>query len=95
MSSKKLTKKNVQENFVPNLEDNENICQIISNSLKIMEGLVLAYVITKNNVFKTISDKSKQIPKVKSEQGKQDITQDDITNLIIDIERAKSVDDLL
>jgi hypothetical protein len=61
-----------------------------------MDGLKLGYVITAKSVYRIIPNKkSKQISKIDENTEHGVITQDDITNLIIDLERSESSSDLL
>lgn len=75
---------------LPNQEDDTPAVNILLEYIGSLDGLVMAYVISKNKVMRYEPDRAKQIPK-------QDhvITEDDVTNFIIELENTKSVDDLL
>ena len=76
-------------------EDN-SVLNLVFGCLRNIEGLSLAYVITKESVYRVVPDKSsKQIPKIEENHEHGVITQDDITNLIIDLEKSNSSEDLL
>lgn len=76
---------------LPNVNDKDEILETIFSSLRNVQGLIIAYVITRTSVFKIEPKRSKQIPNEK----RGALTADDVTNIIIAIENAKSVDDLL
>jgi hypothetical protein len=73
---------------LPNQEDDSPAVNILLEYIGSLEGLVMAYVISKGKVMRYEPDRAKQIPK-------QVITEDDVTNFIIELENTKSVDDLL
>lgn len=77
----------------PDIKDtNESILDLVFGILRNIDGLRLAYVITAKSVYKIIPEvKSKQIPKL----DKGALSYDDITNLIKDLERPISSEDLL
>lgn len=77
----------------PNLNDSDDILNMLKECIKNLDGLVLAYIITKKTVWRHWADKPKQITKV-CDDGHV-ITQDDVTNFIIELERSTSIDDLL
>ena len=74
---------------LPYISDDDKILQDVFSFLRNLEGMNLAYVISRTIVFKIAPTRAKHIP-----QEEHVITQDDITNLIIDIERSKSIDDI-
>lgn len=76
---------------LPNVTDKDEILEMIFASLRNIGGLLIAYVITTTSVFKIEPKRSKQIPNAE----RRALTEDDVTNIIITIENAKSVDDLL
>lgn len=77
---------------MPNVNDKDEILETVFSSLRNVDGLNIAYVITADSVFKIEPHKkSKQIPN----ENHTALTNDDVTNIIIAIENAKSVDDLL
>jgi hypothetical protein len=76
---------------LPNVTDKDEILEMIFASLRNIGGLLIAYVITTTSVFKIEPKRSKQIPNAE----RRALTEDDVTNIIIAIENAKSVDDLL
>jgi len=75
---------------VPNVDDGDEILETIFDSLRNIDGLLIAYVIAKKSVFKIEPKRSKQI---REDRGV--ISADDVTNLIIAIENSKTVEDLL
>jgi uncharacterized FlaG/YvyC family protein len=80
----------------PDIKDEkDSVLDLVFGILRDMDGLKLGYVITAVSVYRIVPNKrSKQIPKLENtEHGV--ITQDDITNLIIDLERSESSEDLL
>jgi hypothetical protein len=74
---------------LPFLSDDNKILEAVFSALRNIDGLNLAYVISRTTVFKIEPKRAKHIP-----TEDHIITQDDITNLIIDIERSKSIDDI-
>jgi hypothetical protein len=76
---------------LPNIKDTDEILELIFASLRNVDGLLIAYVITSTSVFKIEPKRSKQIPSTE----RKALTDDDVTNIIIAIENAKSIDDLL
>jgi hypothetical protein len=89
---------------LPNIKDKDDeSLPLIFGHLKNLEGLIYAYVITADRIFlidpTEISDNSistpKKITKMVPSKGDREITQDDITNLIIELENSKSIDDLI
>ena len=84
---------------IPTIKDKDDeSLPLICEHLKNLDGMVLGYVITKVSVHRIQPNpnrrmKSKMV--TSAPVGDRAITQDDITNLIIDIERAKSVDDII
>jgi hypothetical protein len=75
---------------LPNVDDTDEILEMIFASLRNINGLLIAYVITSTSVFKIEPKRSKQI-----RDERNVISADDVTNLIITIENSKTVDDLL
>jgi hypothetical protein len=86
-----------------NSEKDESL-PLIFDHLKNLQGLALAYIITKNSIHIVkpspkrwkkvpVDDKTKMVPNNVNED--KVITKDDIINLIINIENAKSVDDFI
>jgi hypothetical protein len=76
--------------------EDDSILNLVFGMLRNTDGLKLAYVITATSVYRIVPNKkSKQIPKIEENKEHGIITQDDITNLIIDLERSKSSEDLL
>ena len=76
--------------------ETDSILELVFGLLRNFEGLRLAYVITAKSVYRIEPNKkSKQIPKIDENTESGVITQDDITNLIIDLEKSNSSKDLL
>lgn len=76
--------------------ETDSILELVFGLLRNFEGLRLAYVITAKSVYRIEPNKkSKQIPKIDENTESGVITQDDITNLIIDLEKSNSSEDLL
>jgi hypothetical protein len=86
---------------LPSVEGNEeDILEIVFAFLKHVEGLNLSYVIVKDVAFKIMPDapttKIALDSKIVTEQTEHKvISDDDVTNIRIDIERANSVEDFL
>jgi hypothetical protein len=92
---------------MPNVKSkSDETLPLVLPCLRSMQGLALAYVVTGVSVFKIEPD-SEQPRKIPTMSGKNPkvisshsvernfISRDDITNLIIDIETAKCVDDII
>lgn len=81
-------------------KDDDESLPLVFGHLKNLEGMILAYVITAKSVFEICpepvkadaEEKTKMIPNITI---RETITQDDVTNFIIDIERSKSIDDII
>jgi hypothetical protein len=80
---------------LPDIKNDEDILELIFGCLRNTDGLSLAYVITEKKVYKITPEISKHIPKIENKNERGGITEDDITNLIIDLNRANSIEDLL
>jgi hypothetical protein len=74
---------------LPFICDDDKVLEDIFSFLRNLNDLSLAYVISRTTAFKIEPKRAKYLP-----AEKHTITQDDITNLIIDIERSNSVNDL-
>lgn len=79
---------------LPDTKEDEDVLKFIFDCLRNTEGLCLAYVITEKKVYKITPEISEHIPKIESSE-RGCITEDDITNLIIELNRSNSVEDLL
>ena len=76
--------------------ETDSVLDLVFGLLRNLEGLRLAYVITAKSVYRIEpNNKSKQIPKIDENTESGIISQDDITNLIIDLEKSNSSKDLL
>ena len=76
--------------------ETDSVLDLVFGLLRNLEGLRLAYVITAKSVYRIEpNNKSKQIPKIDENTESGIISQDDITNLIIDLERSSSSEDFL
>jgi hypothetical protein len=80
-----------------NMEEGDAALDLTLRYLENLPGMILAFVTTRERTFQVEPipnrSKSKIIPIPGNEHGV--ITQEDVTNFIIDIERCNSVDDII
>lgn len=85
--------------------DEDEALLMIFGHLKTMEGMALCYVVTGKSVFQVEPDPNRRKPSVKADEhpkmissppiDRGVISRDDITNLIIELQNSRSIDDLI